>query len=175
MNTVKNNFIKVLFSIFLITSMTSCDEGGDPTKEEIGMTTTGMYAGDWFVDITDSDGVLLAEHVVHNTYNTSANDNTMWMDDHGDGYQIKSKFAIDLNTGQFSATDAPNFLDVDADGNPLSTVTITEGRITKFGATSKGGHVVDKIEFRVHYSYDAPGYDIIYVGHKRTGFGEDEY
>ena len=172
MNTVKNNFIKVLFSIFLVTSFASCDEGGEPTKEEIGATTTGMYAGDWFITLTDTDGNVLVENALHSTYNTSANDNTMWLDDHENGYYVKSKYSIDLNSGIFGATDATN---VNDGGDNTSTVTITEGRITKFGAFSKAGHPVDKIEFRVHYSYDAPGYDILYVGHKRTGFGEDEY
>lgn len=172
MNKIKNNIAKVLLGIFFVTSFASCDEGGDPSKEDIGGTTTGQYAGDWFIDISDSDGTLLAEHVLHSTYNTSANDNTMWIDDHGDGYVIKAKYNIDIASGTFGATDALNIND---GGTNDTTVTITEGQITKLGATSRGGHAVDKITFRVHYSYDAPGYDIIYEGHKRTGFQEDEY
>ena len=172
MNITKNNFIKILFSIFLITSLSSCDEGGEPDREEIGMTTTGKFAGDWYINITDSDGVTLVEHVLHSTYNTSANDNTMWMDDHGEGYFIKSKFGINTLTGQFSAVDSPNIND---GGDNTTTVTISDGQIIENGAVSRGGHVVDRITFRVHYSYDAPGYDIIYEGHRRTGFFEDEY
>lgn len=166
MNKYSDNFIKVLFSIFLITSLVSCDEVGEIDKE---MTTTGAYAGDWYIDATGTDGVKLFEHVKHSTYNTSANDNTMWIDDHGDGERIKSKFTISTETGSFSATNAPNLLAVG------KTVTITQGQITKGGAVSKGGRKVDKIYFRVHYSDDAPGYDIIYEGHKVTGFYEDEY
>jgi len=165
MTISKNNFLKVLFSIFLITSLISCDEGGDPDKV---MTATGEFAGDWFITLTDSDGEVIVENALHSTYNTSANDNTMWIDDHENGYYIKSKFAIDKATGAFSATDSENILD-------SGTVTITEGQIIKGGAVSKAGHKVDKITFRVHYSYDDPGYDIIYEGHKRTGFYEDEY
>ena len=169
MNLVKNNFIKVLFSIFLITSLVSCDEGGDPDP---GMTTTGNFAGDWFITLTDTDGHVLVEHALHSTYNTAANDNTMWLDDFENGYYIKSKIFMNTATGQFSATDALNIHD---GGSDDSTVTITEGQIIKNGATSKSGHVVDKITCRIHYSYDAPGYDIIYEGHRRTGFLEDEY
>ncbi|HPW98573.1 MAG TPA: lipid-binding protein, partial [Flavobacterium sp.] len=71
------------------------------------------------------------------------------------------------NDGTFSATDSENILD-------SGTVTITEGKIEKNGAVTPGGHTVDKISFRAHYSYDAPGYDILYEGYKRTGFLEDE-
>lgn len=169
MNKVKNNFIKVLFSIFLITSLVSCDEGGDPDP---GMTTTGNYAGDWYLTLTDSDGVVLAEHVLHSTYNTSANDNTMWFDDHEEGYVIKSKFFMNVANGQFFANNSANIVDGGAND---TFVTITEGQITKNAAFSKAGHLVDKFHCRVHYSYDADGYDIIYEGHRRTGFLEDEY
>ena len=172
MNTVKNNFIKILFGIFLITSFASCDEGGDPSKEEIGMTTTGMYAGDWFVDLTDSDGNVLVEHALHMTYNTSANDNTMWLADEHNGYYIKTKIIMNVATGQFYSDNSVN---IDDGGTNDTTVTITDGQIIKNGGLSKAGHVVDKIVCRIHYSYDAPGYDILYEGHKRTGFGEDEY
>jgi hypothetical protein len=169
MNKVKNNFIKVLFSIFLITSLASCDEGGDPDP---GMTTTGKFAGEWFITGTDSDGAVLFEHALHSTFNTAANDNTMWLADFHNGYYIKSKIFMNVANGQFFATDA---LNIDDGGDNDTTVTITEGQITPYGALSKAGHPVDKITFRVHYSYDAPGYDIIYEGHRRTGFLEDEY
>jgi Lipid-binding putative hydrolase len=173
MNKIKNNIIKVLFSILLFTSFTSCDEGGEPDP---GATTTVAYAGDWYIDIKDSDGASLASHVHHYSYNTSANDNTMWIDDQGDGYQIKCKVTVDIASGTFSAVNSPNLLDLDSvTGLPASTVTITEGKIIKGGATSKGGHTVDKISFRAHFSYDTAGYDILYEGHKRTGFLEDEY
>jgi len=170
--------LKKIVYLFLIVSVpvfTSCDEGGDPDKV---MTTTGSFAGDWFITARDSDGNPIPgvpDNALHSTYNTAANDNTMWMDDHTNSYEIKSKFTIDTASGLFSSVDSPNFYDVDEDNVPQSTTTITEGQIIRGGATSKGGHTVDKITFRVHYSYDPAGYDIVYEGHKRTGFAEDEY
>ncbi|OOG76226.1 lipid-binding protein [Flavobacterium sp. A45] len=169
MNKLKNNIIKVLFGILIMTSFSSCDEGGDPNP---GGTTTEQFAGDWYIDISDASGIL-AQHVHHYTYNTAANDNTMWIDDHGDGYEIKCKMTINSD-GTFSATASPNLLDLDATGKPQSTVTITEGKIEKGAAESKGGHKVDKISFKAEFSYD-PGTIITYEGHKRTGFKEDEY
>jgi hypothetical protein len=170
MNKLKNNIIKVLFGILMITSFSSCDEGGDPNP---GGTTTEQFAGDWYINLSDASGTI-AEHVHHYTYNTAADNGTMWIDDHGDGYAIKCKMTVNSD-GTFSATASPNLLDLDASGKPKSTVTITEGKIEKGAADSKGGHKVDKISFKAQFSYDAPGTLITYVGHKRTGFKEDEY
>jgi hypothetical protein len=163
--------ISLLMVILTSTLFTSCDEGGDPNP---GGTTTEQFAGDWYIDISDTSGSLAA-HVHHYTYNTAANDNTMWIDDHGTGYGIKCKMTVDLATGTFTAVAQPNFLDLDANGVPKSTVTITEGKIEKDAGISKGGHKVDKISFKAEFSYDAPGTIITFVGHKRTGFKEDEY
>jgi hypothetical protein len=165
MRKIKNNIIKVLFSILILTSFSSCDEGGDPNP---GGTTTEKFAGDWYINLTDSDGHAVADHALHSTYNTAANDNTMWIDDHENGYVIKCKITMDLATGTFTAVAQPNTID-------SGTVTITDGKIEKGAGLSKAGHVVDKISFKAHFSYDPAGYNILYEGHKRTGFKEDEY
>lgn len=164
MNKLKNKLTIAFFGLLVLVSFSSCDEGGDPNP---GGTTVEKYAGDWFITLTDTDGNTLVENALHTTYNTSANDNTMWIDDHENGYWIKCKVTVNLADGTFTATDAENLLDG-------SLVTITEGKIEKNAATSLGGHTVDKISFRAHFDYDAPGYDILYEGHKRTGFLEDE-
>lgn len=164
MNKLKNNFIKILFGILIFTSFSSCDEGGDPDQ---GMTTTGKFAGDWFITLSDDTGAVLVDHALHSTYNTSANDNTMWIDDHKNGWWIKCKMTIDVANGTFTAVAQPNIID-------SGTVTITEGKIEKGAGLSKAGHVVDKISFKAEFSYD-PGFIITFDGHKRTGFLEDEY
>lgn len=165
MNKLRNKLTTAFFGLLVLVSFSSCDKGGDPDP---GGTTVEKYAGDWFITLTDSDGAVLVEHALHSTYNTAANDNTMWIDDHENGYYIKSKVTVNLADGTFTATDADNLLDG-------SHVTVTEGKIEKGAALSQAGHVVDKISFRAHFDYDAAGYDILYDGHKRTGFLEDEY
>jgi hypothetical protein len=165
MNKLKNKITIAFFGLLVMMSFSSCDQGGDPDP---GGTTVKAFAGDWFISATDTDGDTVFEHALHSTYNTSANDNTMWIDDHENGYVIKCKVTVNLADGTFTATDAENLLDG-------SLVTITEGKIEKNAATSLGGHTVDKISFRAHFDYDAAGYDILYDGHKRTGFLEDEY
>jgi hypothetical protein len=164
MKLIKNNIIKILFGILILASFSSCDEGGNPTA---GGTTTQDYAGDWFISITDDGGTTLVDHALHSTYNTSANDNTMWIDDAKNGWWIKCKITVDLATGTFTATAQPNVID-------SGTVTITEGKIEKGAGLSKAGHVVDKISFKAVFSYDTAT-KLTFVGTKRTGFKEDEY
>jgi hypothetical protein len=165
MKILKNNIIKILLSVFILNGLSSCDAGGDPN---IGGTSMEDYAGDWFISGKDTSGNDLFEHELHHTYNTAANDNTMWIDDEKHGYWIKCKVTMNVSNGTFTATSAENALDG-------SIVTITNGKIEKGAGLSKAGHKVDKITFTAHFDYDADGYDIIYEGHKRTGFKEDEY
>jgi len=164
MKIFKNNIIKILFGILIFSSFSSCDETGDVN---IGGTTTQDYSGDWYIDIKDSTGKVLVAHAHHYTYNTAANDNTMWIDDAKQGWWLKCKITVNLADGTFTATAQPNTID-------SGTVTITEGKIEKGAGLSKAGHKVDKISFKAEFSYD-PGYILTYEGHKRTGFLEDEY
>ncbi|MEN2489736.1 lipid-binding protein [Flavobacterium sp. B11] len=165
MKKLKLNITRVLVAMLVLTSFVACDEVGDTDP---GGTSVESMSGDWFITLTDSDGKLVVANAIHETYNTAANDNTMWIDDVKHGYWIKCKVTVDVKAGTFTATSADNLLDG-------SKVTITNGKIEKGAATSKGGHKVDKISFRAHFDYDPAGYDILYEGHKRTGFYEDEY
>lgn len=165
MKNIKQNITRVILILFVLTAFTACDETGDTDP---GGTSVEKLAGDWYITLTDSDGEVIVENALHSTYNTAANNNTMWIDDHENGYYIKAKVEVNTKEMTFSVVDSENILD-------SGTVTITDGKIEKDAATSKGGHKVDKISFRVHYSYDDEGYDILYEGHRRTGFFEDEY
>lgn len=164
MTKLKNNFIKILFGILILTSFPSCDEGGDPNP---GGTTTEAFAGDWYITVANAAGIVQVESALHSTYNTAANDNTMWIDDHGNGVLIKSKITIDATNGTFTAVAQPNTGD-------SGTVTITEGKIEKGAGVSRGGHKVDKISFKAEFSTN-PGNILTFTGTKRTGFKEDEY
>lgn len=163
MNKLKNNIIKILFGVFIFSALYSCDEGGNPDP---GKTTTGQFAGDWFISVLDSNGVVQVDHALTATYNTAANDNTMWIDDNKSGWFIKCKITINAD-GTFSANAQDNIID-------SGTVTITDGKIERGLGLSKAGHKVDKISFKAEFSYD-PGNILTFEGHKRTGFLEDEY
>ena len=161
---IKNNIV-YLFLVLSIALFTSCDEGGNPNP---GGTTTKDFAGDWFISATDASGKTVLPYSLHSTYNTAANDNTMWIDDFTHGWYLKSKITVNLADGTFSGVSQPNLND------PGTTVIITEGKIEKGAGLSKGGHVVDKISFKAVFSYDTAT-KLTFVGHKRTGFLEDEY
>lgn len=169
MKNLKYNIIRIFFGILISISFASCDEGGNP---EAGGTTTQDFAGDWFINVK-VQGVN--KFIRFSTYNTSANDNTMFIDDNGlsqtkpTSELLKAKYSINMNNGDFgSDVNTANLR------QPNKTVTITNGKIEKMGGISRGGHTVDKISFTVEYSNE-PGVKYDYVGTKRTGFKEDEY
>lgn len=169
MKNLKNNIIKILCGIIISILFASCDAGGDPVA---GGTTTQDYAGDWFINVK-VEGV--SKFIRFSTYNTSANDNTMFIDDNGlsqtkpTSQFLKAKYSINMGNGDFASdANVPNLRQTN------QTVTITNGKIEKMGGISRGGHTVDKISFTVEYSNE-PGVKYDYVGTKRTGFKEDEY
>lgn len=183
MKNLKNNIIKILLGILISVSFASCDAGGDP---EAGGTTTEAFAGDWFVNVNVKSGsTIVNKYVKFSTFNTSANDDTMFIDDNGLSQTttapvnaisevLKAKFKINLSTGEFSSdANTPNLRKSSA-SSTYNTVTITNGKVEKLGGTSKGGHTVDKISFTVEFS-NQPGVKYTYTGTKRTGFKEDEY
>ncbi|WP_330441856.1 lipid-binding protein [Flavobacterium sp. C4GT6] len=157
----------LLVGIFAF-SITSCDVDG---YDDYGMETTPSVAmnGEWWIDIIDeASGSVLAQHILHKTYDTNAGDGRMYIDDNQNGYWIKGTVAVDLNGLTFTTTDEDNLVD------PGSTFNVTDGKVLKNAAHSESGVVTDSIYFKGEFSYD-PGTIIIFAGHKRTGFLEDEY
>ncbi|MDI1257304.1 MAG: lipid-binding protein [Flavobacterium sp.] len=167
MKKIKYNIAYILFGCFVMTSLASCDEGGDPDP---GGTTTQNFAGDWHIIVLEEDGVTPAfggDYNLFSTYNASSNDENFWIDDHDSFFELKTKVqATDMTNLTFSATDSEELYLGD-------NVNITNGKILKNAAHSFGGHVVDSIYFEVEY-VDDPGTIYKFAGHKRTGFLEDE-
>lgn len=165
MYTLKNNIIKTFIALFLLTSIVSCDEGGNP---DAGGTTTKNFAGDWHIIVLEEDGVTPAsDYNLFSTYNASSNDENFWIDDHDSYWELKTKVkATDFKNLKFSATNAEElYLGYN--------VNIMNGKILKNAAHSFGGHVVDSIYFELEY-VDEPGTIYKFAGHRRTGFLEDE-
>lgn len=162
MKKLKQNISRILVAVLVLTSFASCDEVGDT---DAGGTSAEALAGDWYMNVTAPDAEVVSEHALFSTFNTAANDNTFWLDDHEayNEFKVKATFSNDT----FSATSAANTYNA-------RTVTITAGKVEKNAATSKGGHTVDKISFKAEFS-DEPGVIYSYEGHRRTGFLEDEY
>ncbi|WP_347052969.1 lipid-binding protein [Flavobacterium olei] len=163
MKKLKLNITRVLVAMLVLTSFVACDEVGDTDP---GGTSVEALAGDWFMNLSAPDGTPISEHDLFSTYNTAANDGGLWLDDHDAVGKFKVK-VMSAKDGSFKATTAANEYNT-------RTVNITDGKVEKNAATSKGGHKVDKISFKAEFS-DEPGVIYSYEGHRRTGFFEDEY
>lgn len=168
MKKINFKITAVFLSLFALTLLSACDEGGNP---DAGGTKTQNFAGDWHIIVLEADGVTPAfggGYNLFSTYNASANDNNFWIDDHDSFFELKTKVqATDFTNLTFSGQP-------DSDELYLGDhVTITNGKIMKNAAHSFGGHVVDSIYFELEY-VDDPGTIYKFAGHKRTGFLEDE-
>lgn len=178
MKKLKLNITRIVSAVLILTSFASCDEVGDT---DAGGTSTKDMSGDWYVQ-TLLNGAVVADYAVISTYNTSANDGKeMWIDDHLFhvwGFKVKSP--VTLSSLSFAGSNLASSVvkDVASTPNVIETyevnVNITEGKITKNGATSTGGHKVDGISFKAEFS-DDPGIIYEIKGYKRTGFSEDEH
>ncbi|WP_379824450.1 lipid-binding protein [Flavobacterium notoginsengisoli] len=154
--------------MLVLMSFVACDEVGDTDP---GGTSTEAMAGDWYVQ-TLVNGVVVVDYKLLSTYNTAANNGKeFWIDDHGNVWDFKVKAPLTLSALSFAGNNLASSVD-DYDVN----VNITEGKITKNGATSTGGHKVDGISFKAQFSDDpTPGTIYEIKGYKRTGFPEDEH
>jgi hypothetical protein len=165
---MKNIYIiKTVLFLFTVSLFVSCDEGGDPDP---GGTNVEAIAGDWWVVALNPDGQSTAfggDYVQFSTYNTAANDDTFWLDDHNNWMQIKSKATANLNVLTFvSEVNTPELYTDE-------TVTVTNGVFTRGTFTTASNTKVDEISFDAEFSWD-PGTVYKFKGHFRTGFLEDE-
>lgn len=165
MTYIKSNISRFFFGVLLVAGLTACeDKGYEDYDQMIETRPTQAMSGEWYIDIS-VDGNVLAEHVLHQTYDS--NDGRLYIDDHQNGYYIKGKMNYNLGNLTFNTTDEPNLVD-------SGTFTVTEGKIMKNAARSRDGNVVDSIYFKATFSYD-PETVVEFAGHKRSGFLEDEY
>ena len=172
MKKIRQNLMKIVTCAFIATALVSCNERGYDDYEE-GATPAQALSGEWFVDVIDeASGTVYVQHALHKTYDNNEgkliiSDRTGPGPNDYSGWYLVSPVDYNLSNLTFSATGAENT----SDG---SIVNITEGKILKNAATSRDGNVVDSIYFKGEFDYD-PGTIIIFSGHRRTGFHEDEY
>lgn len=171
---MKKAINKIALLSFVFFSLMSCENNGYDDYAQKHTPTESMN-GEWYIDIIDeATGDVYVEHAIHKTYDSGMNDGKMYItdrilgsDDEFTGWWLEAKLNVNTKDLTFSAKDAPNT----ADG---SIVTITDAKILKNAAKSLNGSVVDSIYFKAVFDYE-PTLVLIYSGHKKSKFIEDEY
>jgi len=134
-----------------------------------GATVAVKMANEWWVTL-DLNGVQDVYGIGHfriATYNTSANDDSIWVDDYGNGWNVKFKAAADFTNLTFNANNAQNqYYNI--------TVNQTDGKVLPKAGHSKSGIVCDSIHMKVEFS-DDPGDVYEMNGVERTKFPQDDY
>lgn len=136
---------------------------------DVGGTSAQKIANEWWVTL-DQGGTKDVYGIGHfkiATYNTAANKDSIWVDDFGNGWDVKFKAGADFNGLTFSAKNSPN------EYYPI-TVNLTDGKVLLNSGHSRSGNIVDSIHMKVEFS-DDPGTIYEMNGTARTRFIEDEY
>lgn len=162
-NIVIKKISYLFLMIAMVTSVVSCDQESLPDDSDIALDSIGMR-GKWVVDMYWAGD--LYDHNTISTYNTSDNGTSaMWIDDLQHGWGLNAKVNVDPAAMTFSGNDLDElYYGV--------TVTITEGKIVKGGATTPNGEVVDSIYFKAEFS-DIPGEIWEYTGYRSTAKVDD--
>lgn len=158
----------LLLSFTLLGTFVSCDEESVP--DDSGIIVQEIVGG-WWVIALEPDGTTPAyggDYVKFNTYNSSSNDLTFWLDDNNEWMQLKAKATVNLESLTFSSEANTSEYYTDA------TVTITNGSFSKKSYTTASNTVVDEIMFEAEFSWD-PGTVYIFKGHKNTGIIGDQH
>lgn len=166
------NLIKILIATSFLLILNSCMKTKDP-----GATASVKMANEWWVtlDLGGTPDVYGIGHFKIATYNTSENDNMLWVDDLQNGYGVKAKVTADYTNLTFSATQSANaYYDASTPSAFPETVNITDGKIFLKMGHSKSGNVVDSLHMKIEFS-DDPGTIYEMNGVERTRFAEDDY
>lgn len=164
---IVNKISSIILIIAVACSSIACETEND-TPDSSGLVLQEAIGG-WWVIALEPDGATPAyggDYVKFNTYNSSANDNTLWLDDNGEWMEIKAKATMNISNLIFSSD--PEVEELYSGG----TVTITNGQITKNSFTTASNTLVDEIYFEAEFDWD-PGTAYIFKGHKNTGKVED--
>ncbi len=162
---MKKSLILIISALMFV----SCDEDGY-ADFDAGKTNTQEFHGEWYVVAYDEDGspAFGGDYNLFSTYNTAANNDSIWVDDHGSWMEIKTRVVTNSQNLTFMGPqDAPELI-------TEGTVTVSNGKIIKGGGRAASSRtVVDSIYFEAEFDWD-PGVIYTFGGHERTGFDEDD-
>jgi Lipid-binding putative hydrolase len=166
---MKKIILILSFGVFVLSS---CQK-----VKDAGGTSAVKVANEWWITL-DSVGIpdyYGIGHVRILTYNTTANDNSIWVDDNKKAYGFKIKAAVDYTNLTFTSVPlANNEYFVPGSTSFPETVNLSEGKIFPKMGHSKSGNIADSIHMKLQFSDDP---DFIYEinGIERTRFPEDDY
>jgi hypothetical protein len=157
-------FKKLIFIAVVLFTIISCNKAFDP-----GATSTVKVANEWWVNLYLNGKAQYSSFGKIETYNTSANTDSMWIDDLGNIWQFKIRSMFNADSLTFSVSSAPNYWPK----YPI-TVSVMNGKIMHNQAKSATGLPTDSIYFKVIFSDDPTDtYEI--KGTARTLWGADDY
>ena len=163
--------------LLLLTLIVSCSNEEGFADLDINKSVVSEMSGEWFVKLlVDGEDIYDIGYYNISTHNTPQGGAEMYIDD----FKLwPSRVIVPVNVEDL--TFAGSGLVSEYSYTPTGSTTtvtpvldITNGQITKNGATTSSGGVSDKISFKVEFS-DDPGTVYTIEGYKRTGFLEDEH
>src|ERR1700741_198714 len=117
----------LLIVLIAITAFTSCKK-----DYVVGQTNATTVANGWWVLVTQGGADVGFGEQFFATYNTSANSDSIWLDDLGNGLGFKCKVPVNFSTMTFSADSAlssENGEHFDIFGDSTSYVTVIGGKV----------------------------------------------
>jgi Lipid-binding putative hydrolase len=162
----------LLITIILAFVFSSCQK-----TKEAGSTSAVKVANEWWATL-DSAGIPDYYGIGHlriATYNTAADNGTIWVDDYKSGYGFKVQATVDYTNLTFSSSPtAVNGYFITGSSSFPATAHLTDGRIFPKMGHSRSGNIADSIHFKIEFS-DSPGFIYEMNGVERTRFPQDDY
>jgi hypothetical protein len=154
---------KLIFIALVLLTVISCKKSFDP-----GATEAVKVANEWWVQYYVNGEPQAADFTKLMTYNTAANNDTIWVDDKENFWHVKFRAKFNKDSLTFHVSNSANQY-------YESTITISSGKVMPKAAHSKTGVVTDSIYCKFFFS-DDPDHLIWEVkGTARTGWAEDDY
>jgi hypothetical protein len=156
-----------LFATISLLWLASCTKDKDA-----GGTTAQSLTNEWwakmFLHGQDQTG-----YVKYATYNTSNNQDSIWVDDFEGGYGFKVKAKYDLSTNGFATGGSANEY-YNGTATYPATAKILDGKVLPGAARSTTGVKTDSLYFKIIFS-DSPTDTFVVAGYARTNWADDDH
>jgi hypothetical protein len=160
---------KIILFFSIIAVVIACSVSCKKATFNPGTTIASKAANGWWCTMTSNGADIYGIGTFFfSTYNTAANDDSLWLDDHGHAWQVKFKVLINYKTLTFAVTNGQNQY-------YNSTISVTNGKVLPGAGHSKSGVVTDSLYMQVTFSDDPYSLQYVIAGTARTGLIQDDY